>query len=77
MSNRTKEQEQRAGWTVTGSHVVLTADFVEDLQAAVDELTFARNMGDYRRADVATLDLHILINEKIGAFPSDHPRAVG
>lgn len=75
--SKTTETEQRAGWTVSGSHVVLTKDFVEDLQAAVDELTFARNMGDYRRADVATLDLHILINEKIGAFPADHPRAVG
>ena len=76
MSNQ-NGQEQRAGWTVSGTHVVLTKDFVEDLQAAVDELLFARNMGDYRRADVAALDLHILINEDIGAFPSHHPRAVG
>tara|TARA_R100001510_G_scaffold53611_1_gene55373 strand:- start:401 stop:613 length:213 start_codon:yes stop_codon:yes gene_type:complete len=59
-------QEQRAGWTVSGSHAVLTADFVGDLQAALDELMYARNMGDHRRADVATLDLHILINEEIG-----------
>lgn len=77
MSNRKNEQEQRAGWTLTGSHVVLTADFVAELQDAIDELTFARNMGDYRRADVAALDLHILINEDIGAFPADHAKAVG
>ena len=67
----TTETEQRAGWTVSGSHVVLTADFVEDLQEAIDELMYSRNMGDYRRADVAVLDLHILINEQIGQYPSD------
>ena len=59
-------QEQRAGWTVSGSHAVLTADFVRALQSAIDELLFARNMGDHRRADVAVIDLHILINEEIG-----------
>ena len=67
----TTETEQRAGWTVSGSHVVLTAEFVEDLQGAIDELMYSRNMGDHRRADVAVLDLHILINEQIGQYPSD------
>jgi len=64
-------KEQRAGWTVSGTHVVLTADFVADLQAALDELQRARGMRDHRRADVAELDLHILINEQIGAFPGE------
>ena len=61
--------EQRAGWTVTGSHVVLTADFVRDLQAAVDDLLYAHRIEDDKRATLAGFDLHILINHKIGQFP--------
>lgn len=63
------KNEQRAGWTVSGSHVVLTADFVRDLQATVDDLQYAHRIEDNKRAVLAAFDLHILIHDKIGQFP--------
>ena len=60
------DTDKRAGWTVSGSHCVLTTELVEQLQRALDDLEHARHMGHLLSEERALTELAQLINEEIG-----------
>lgn len=60
------DTDKRAGWTVSGSHCVLTSSMVEQLQRALDDLEHARHMGALLSEERALAELAQLINEEIG-----------
>jgi len=60
------ETEKRAGWTVSGSHVVLPVEMVEQLQEALDNLMYARRAGKLLTEDRALETLDRVINDEIG-----------
>lgn len=58
--------KSKPGWTVSGSHVVLPVEMVEQLQEALDNLMYARRAGKLLTEDRALETLDRLINDDIG-----------
>ena len=58
--------DKRAGWTVSGSHVVLPLAMVKQLQQALDDLMYARRANQLLTEDRALEMLDKMINDEIG-----------
>jgi len=59
-------EDKRAGWTVSGSHVVLPLAMVQEIQQVLDILEDARLHGNEMAERSALHILGRLINDEIG-----------
>lgn len=66
--------KSKPGWTVTGSHVVIPVELIEELQETLDDLHYARRAGRLLTEDQALEKIQRIINDQIGQPPT---RAAG